>query len=74
MHEKVSLAAMAAHESPPQSANVPKAHSTLLRLGLTSLTVHFKRNGFIHPALLDSYDVKILKKTLSDTCREEDIR
>ena len=51
-----------------------KPHVTLFRLGLVPLIIHFKSSGYIQQSLLDNYDGKILKRTLTDTARREDVR
>lgn len=51
-----------------------KPHATLLRLGLAPLIIHFKSNGYIQQSILESYDVRIFKRTLGDSARQEDVR
>jgi hypothetical protein len=51
-----------------------KPYSVLLRLGLMPFTIHFKSPQMIKQSMLDSYDVRILKKTLSSTVKDADVR
>jgi len=64
--------------SPPAPASSEgrpvKPHATLFRLGLTPLIIHFKSGDYISSQMLDSHDVKILKKMVTDTARQEEIR
>jgi len=63
--------------SPPPASSEgrqAKPHATLFRLGLTPLIIHFKSSGYISSQMLDSHDVKILKKMVTDTARQEEIR
>jgi hypothetical protein len=67
---------MTSSSPPPASSegSQAKPHATLFRLGLTPLIIHFKSSGYISPQTLDSHDVKILKRMVTDTARQEEIR
>jgi hypothetical protein len=69
---------MAEITDPPTSrmpASEPaRPHSVLLRLGLMALIMHFKSPKLIKQSMLDAHDIKIVKKTLSSTVKDEDVR
>lgn len=52
----------------------PRAHSVLLRLGLMPLIMHFKSPKLVKQSMLDAHDTKILKKTLSSSVKDENVR
>lgn len=64
----------------PSNANLnehkrqAKPYVTLLRLGLAPLIIHFKSNGYVQQSILESYDVRIFKRTLGDSARQEEVR
>jgi hypothetical protein len=51
-----------------------RPHSVLLRLGLLPLIMHFKSPKLMKQSMLDAHDTDILKKTLSLSVKDEDVR
>jgi hypothetical protein len=61
--------------TPRASTRAAKPHTTLLRLGLAPLIVHFRSTtGYIAPSTLESYDGRILGRIKGDTAKVEDVR
>jgi hypothetical protein len=61
--------------TPRASMRNAKPHSTLLRLGLAPLIIHFRSTtGYITQGRLESYDSRILGRVKGETAKVEDVR